>query len=240
VLELKNRLLIAAALLFGSTASSWAADAISQDVVVVDNAYNWSGVYIGAQAGYSWGSADVNYAGYPDGQYAWDLNPDGAIGGIYAGVNWQMASGLVVGAETEFNAHGNSDRAVYIDNYAPTAPGYYDMEAKLDWSGSTRLRLGYAMDRWMPYVTGGVAYGHYKTNLYDESEGEGNLLGWTAGAGVEYAVTNNLRVRLSYLYTDFGSDDFSTYYNTDGTEYDGPFKIDLDSHAVQVGISYNF
>lgn len=236
---MKIKLLIVSAALLASTAYSVAADAITQDVVVVDNAYNWSGVYIGAQAGYSWGNADVNYSGYPEGQYAWDLDPDGAIGGLYAGANWQLSNRFVIGAETEINLNGNSGDGVYIDDYVATAPGYYDMEAKIDWSGSTRARLGYAMDRWMPYVTAGVAYGQYKIDLYDESEGEGNLLGWTAGAGVEYAVTDSIRVRLSYLYTDFGSDEFSTY-ESDGDYYDGAFDVDLDSHAVQVGVSFNW
>ncbi len=220
--------------------SAYAADAVVEDVIVVDSAYNWSGVYVGAQVGYSWGSADVNYAGEPEGQYAWNIDPDGVVGGIYAGGNWQLANGLVIGAETELNLNDNSDTAVYISNYIPTDPGNYDMEARIDWSGSTRLRLGYAIDRWMPFITAGVAYGEYEVNLYDESNGDGNLVGWTAGGGVEYAMTDNIRLRLSYLYTDFGSDDFSTYYDSDGSEYDGPFTIDLDSHAVQVGVSYNW
>ena len=170
-----KKLLFASTLLCGLHGHALAADAVVDEVLVVAEGYNWSGVYIGAQVGYAWANADVDYAVEPDGQYAWDIDPDGVLGGIYAGANWQMSNGFVVGAETEININDGSDRAVFIDNYVPTFPGYYDMEARLDWSGSTRIRLGYAMDRWMGFVTGGIAYAGYEINLHDEANGEGNL-----------------------------------------------------------------
>ena len=52
---------LAAAVLLGSTALAAAADAIVDEVVVVDTAYNWSGVYVGGQVGYAFGSADYTY-----------------------------------------------------------------------------------------------------------------------------------------------------------------------------------
>ncbi len=61
--------LLAASLAFGVSFPAYAADAVVEEVVVVDAAYDWSGVYVGAQIGNSWADdARVNFAGYPDGQ----------------------------------------------------------------------------------------------------------------------------------------------------------------------------
>lgn len=235
-----KKLLLASAAVLLSTGYSLAADAVVDEVVVVESGYNWSGVYIGAQVGYAWADASVDYSEYPDGQYAWAPDPDGLLGGVYAGANWQLSNGVVFGAETEFNINDGSDNAIYINNYVPTYPGNYDMDVRLDWSGSTRLRLGYAMDRWMGFVTGGVAYAGYEADLYSVANGDGTLLGWTIGGGAEYALTDNWRVRLSYLYTDYDDDMFQVNYNDGSGYYDGPFDIDLDTHALQIGVSYNF
>jgi len=232
--------LFAAVLALGTAMPAFAADAVVDEDVVVDSAYNWSGLYVGAQLGYVWGDAAVDYSEYEDGRYAWDANPDGIAGGIYAGANWQLNNGIVVGAETELNLNDGSDTAIYISEYVPTYPGYYDMEIRQNWSGSTRLRLGYAVDRWLPYITGGVAYSDYESNLYGEANGDGTLLGYTLGAGVEYAVTDNWRVRLSYLFTDYDTDTFNTNYNDGSGYYDGPFDIDLDTQALQFGVSFNW
>ncbi len=220
-----------------ATGHCLAADPAVIDEVVVESGYDWSGIYVGAQAGYAWGNAFADYSDFPEGQYAWNIDPDGIVGGIYAGANWQMSNRLVIGAESELNWSDVSGTGTYIEDYALQYPGYFDMEARLNWSGSTRLRLGYAIDRWMPYVTGGIAYAGYEIGLHDEAEGEGNLYGYTLGGGVEYAVTNSFRARLSYLYTDYDDDGFSAYYT--GGNY-GPLDIDFDNHAMQVGISYNW
>ncbi|MCK1975216.1 outer membrane beta-barrel protein, partial [Bacillus safensis] len=72
-------------------------------------------------------------------------------------------------------------------------------------------RVGYAVDRFMPYLAGGVAFGNIKNsgsidNIGSFSESK-TLTGWTAGAGVDYAATDNLIVRLEYRYTDYGDKD---------------------------------
>src|SRR5687768_8058092 len=95
---------LAAAVLLGSTALAAAADAIVDEVVVVDTAYNWSGVYVGGQVGYAFGSADYTYdPNDPDqnSDYDYDHNPDGFIGGVYAGYNYQFTNGVVLGGEAD-------------------------------------------------------------------------------------------------------------------------------------------
>lgn len=227
-------------MLLGSSGFAYAADAVVEDVVVVDSAYNWSGVYVGAQVGYAWGDGKVSYS--PDDR--WDTDPDGVVGGVYVGYNYQFSNNLVLGIESELNANGGSGTAPYLYfGEVYDDPDYWRGELDLNWSGSTRVRLGYAMDRWLPFITGGVAYGdydfktHYEGSVY--SEGDGSLLGWTIGGGVEYAINDNWRVRGSYLFTDYGSDSFDTYRPESGG-FDEANEIDLKTHTVNFGISYNW
>ncbi len=233
-------LILASALVLGLGTAAYAADAVVEDVVVVDNAYNWSGVYVGAQVGYGWGDGHTVYVEGAD--YTWPTDPDGILGGVYAGYNYQFTNGLVLGVETEFNANGGSDSSESY--YAGVIyPDYWQGDLDLKWSGSTRARVGYAMDRWLPFVTAGVAYAgydfttHYEGSVWDE--GGGTLVGWTLGGGAEYALTDNWRVRASYLYTDYGSDTFAADYpggDPSGYSYD----TDLKTHTVALGVSFNW
>ena len=230
-------------MLLGLGSAAFAADAVVDEVVVVDTAYNWSGVYIGAQIGYAWGNSDINLTDQPE--WTWDIDPDGIVGGGYAGYNYQFTNGLVLGVETELNANGGSGSGPAYENgeIAIGDPSYWPADVDLKWSGSTRARVGYAMDRWLPFVTAGVAYAgydfrtHFEGSVYDE--GDGTLAGWTIGGGAEYAITDNWRVRASYLYTDYGSDRFDAYYpNTDDFAYTR--DIDLKTHTLAVGVSFNW
>ena len=54
------------------------------------------------------------------------------------------------------------------------------------------------------------------------------LSGWTIGAGVDYAFTNNVFGRLEYRYNDYGSADL---LGLDG---------DFDQHVVMIGVGYKF
>lgn len=63
--------------------------------------------------------------------------------------------------------------------------------------GSVRLRAGVSFDRFMAYATGGAAF-----EDFDD-------VGWVAGAGVEYAMTDQWVVGVEYLHYDFDSNDTS-------------------------------
>jgi outer membrane immunogenic protein len=103
-----------------------------------------------------------------------------------------------------------------------------------------RGRAGVAFDRFLPYVTGGVAFGGFRMTEFDDgdfdSAGRATLTGWTAGVGAEYALTNNWTVRGEYRYTDFGSKSFSTTY--DGGSYDWIARP--RTHDFRIGASYKF
>ncbi|HQR91671.1 MAG TPA: outer membrane beta-barrel protein, partial [Caulobacter sp.] len=104
----------------------------------------------------------------------------------------------------------------------------------IDYLGTIRARVGYAFDRVLPYITGGVAYG--KTDfgtIYGTSTSETNW-GWVIGAGVEYAFTNNITAKLEYLYIDL---DGSTYTIPSTL---GSIQADTNTSALKVGVNYKF
>jgi outer membrane immunogenic protein len=214
-----------AALLLATAGSAFAADLPSvapYQAVAPAGYYDWTGFYIGAQAGYVF--ADSNLGG--------DL--DGFAGGIHAGYNYQV-NNWVFGVEADAEISG-ADASGTVVLPAPAGLTAFDIENK--WLGSVRGRIGYAFDRVLVYGTGGVAFGGIDataTNGAIVSSDDNSHIGWTVGAGVEVAVTNNVTARVEYRYTDLGDKDYS---------FAAPVgNVNLDAgeiHAVRVGVSYKF
>jgi outer membrane immunogenic protein len=208
--------------------------------------FTWTGFYIGAQVGYAWGDDENNFPAnalvfngvtYEPFDSGFGGDNDSFLAGVHAGYNYQFGS-IVVGIEGDVEGLFGDDEDEF-DNIVYSAPGVPATFAfsgnTLDWQGSIRARVGFAFDRAMIYATGGFAFGGvsggFSSTLVDN--GDDTITGWTLGAGVEYAFTNNLTTRLEYRYTSFEGDD-SVF---DGVTFGGD---ELDFHAIRVGLSYKF
>jgi outer membrane immunogenic protein len=178
--------------------------------------FSWTGVYAGLNAGASLGNSTLGFNVAPIGNVA-DLytRSNGFSGGGQIGFNYQFAgSNIVIGAETDFQ--GSTLRGDYLSINVPPAGLSANVGSKVDWWGTARARVGYALGTFLPYVTGGFAYGHVDNYL---NVSAGGLLGggafgtsfgstrggWTVGGGLEYAMTHNLTLKVEYLYTDLGT-----------------------------------
>jgi outer membrane immunogenic protein len=208
--------------------------------------FTWTGFYIGAQVGYAWGDDEDNFPAnalvfngvtYEPFDSGFGGDNDSFLAGVHAGYNYQFGS-IVVGIEGDVEGLFGDDEDEF-DNIVYSAPGVPATFAfsgnTLDWQGSIRARVGFAFDRAMIYATGGFAFGGvsggFSSALIDN--GDDTITGWTLGAGVEYAFTNNLTTRLEYRYTSFEGDD--SVFN--GVSFGGD---ELDFHAIRVGLSYKF
>ncbi|QPC92054.1 outer membrane protein [Mesorhizobium sp. INR15] len=212
----------------------------------VSATYNWSGGYIGAQAGYGWGDARVGQTFAPgsfDG-YGWGYGSlSGGFGGLFAGYMKQFDSGLVLGIEGDYSFANLKDTTGYqalgVDD--PAFGGVLELDA----IGSVRLRAGYAMDRWLPFVTGGLAVARYKHTTVDLPSGaayadaEDTVTGYTLGAGAEYAVTDNWVVRGEYRFADFGRHASIRHSTFDGAALNAD-AIELKTRDIRLGIAYKF
>jgi outer membrane immunogenic protein len=191
--------------------------------------YNWTGFYVGGHVGYLWGRTHVEEEGVviEDGAAT-----NGVIGGALAGYNWQYNQ-FVFGLEGDFgwtNANGTG-LAVVIPTQLPNT---YDF----NWTSHVRGRFGYAADRWLFFVAGGLAIADFNfhegatTTTTTQITGA-TYVGWTIGAGIEYAITQNLLGRVEYLYDHFGHKD---YIGSDGD----PYRVSLTGNTVRGALAWKF
>ena len=212
--------------------------------------FTWTGLYLGGQVGYAWGTDPIDVVDTVFGDRAFfNDKPSGVIGGAHAGYqiqfpgwNWFSSSGVVIGLEGTADGTG-------LHGTRTSATGV-TMTTRPDVQGSIRARLGLAWDRVLIYGTGGAAFSGITDgySLRFPSFGTVPFLGveditktrtgWTVGGGVEYALTNNWSIRVEYRYSDFGrSPDFPFSPITFGNV---SFTHHLKENQVQAGFSYKF
>jgi outer membrane immunogenic protein len=167
-----------------------------QPVVVAPPVYTWTGLYVGGNVGYSWGDARTDSAGsgttfafpmlqggFPSSIGLAESNaarPNGAVGGVQVGYNFQVRPHWILGFEADVQGSGQRGShtsatpfSTQICNGAAAGPppmcvhtdplsgavvtGY---EAKIGWFGTIRGRAGVLIDDVLVYGTCGLAYGH--------------------------------------------------------------------------------
>lgn len=194
---------------------------LAADVAVEPAAYDWSGPYIGVQAGYGFGDSRHTAV-----QTTGDFAIDGVLGGLTAGWNHQVDD-LVFGIEGDISAsdiHG-------IEPDPCEDPG---CESEIDWLGTARLRAGFAMDSLLFFASGGLAVGGVSAQIDDGAggfSGDETQVGWTVGAGAEWGATDNLSFKIEYLFVDLGS----IKYSPDAIEADFD-----ENHIIRAGLNWHF
>lgn len=220
-----------AAALAISAGSAFAADLgiapVAEQLYTTQSAYDWTGFYIGVNGGYGWSEIKAPVAG------AIVRHPEGWTGGAQVGYNYAF-DGFVLGAEADLNISDIHKTEV--------TGGIAKADYSLEYYGTVRARAGYAIDRFLPYVTGGLAYGRFNSALHIDGVGQitdqdMDHVGWAIGAGAEYAVTDNLSLRAEYLYADFGEED---YPNVSGALVITQVPVGLTMHTARVGLNYKF
>ena len=142
--------------------------------------YNWNGGYGGFVGGYGSGSYTKN------GSTSFDDASGGSLG-VTAGYNYQMPNNYVVGIEGDISWSNMKGDGVISGN-----------KSELESLGTLRGRLGYAMDRVLPFVTAGYAGGNTKDTVTTSSLSYHNV--WTVGGGAEFAITGNWTAKVEGLY----------------------------------------
>jgi outer membrane immunogenic protein len=193
---------------------------------VAPAAYNWSGLYLGLNAGSGFGTDTTTASG--GASAAASANVPAFIGGAQLGVNYQ--TGMVVwGFEGDFDASTQNQSL---------ASGVLSGTSQIPWFGTLRGRVGLAFDRLLVYGTAGGAAGELKSSFTVPAGATSTTVTygtWTAGGGLEYGITENLSARLEYLYLDTGNVNTGTI---------GPpataITSRLQNNLVRVGLNYRF
>lgn len=153
-------------------------------------AYNWTGGYIGINGGGGWGRGDTAAPFSSGGGFR---TSGGVLGGT-AGYNWQMG-------QTVFGVEGDVD---WSNIRGSATCGVTTCETKDTWLATARGRVGYAFDRFLPYVTGGLAVGDIKNNVAGVASATSTKAGYAIGGGVEAALAGPWTAKVEYLYADLG------------------------------------
>jgi outer membrane immunogenic protein len=227
--------------------------------------YNWTGFYIGGNAGYSWGrsNTDVSYFNTATGapiappagsivNNSFDMN--GAIAGGQAGYNWQT-SNWVLGLEADIQWSGERGGSAF--RCAATATGgvclpgltflpagatgtNFALDRSLEWFGTVRGRAGLAVTpQVLLYATGGLAYGSIKTS--------GTLSGFTPGGIAVASLGSNSDTRVGWtagagvegMITRNWSAKLEYLYMDLGRSNAGPFTL-APASVIAANVSSNF
>ncbi|MGC4077563.1 MAG: outer membrane beta-barrel protein [Rubrivivax sp.] len=195
----------------GSTGLVAAEDAINNGLGV-----DWNGAYAGLFTSGSWTSVSPAGDGFESGEtHGWG-------GGAYAGYNTDL-NGIVFGVESDIGKASGEATGVEGED------GIYS--ATIDWTAHLRGRVGVSVQQALFYLAGGAAIAGATLDTTAGSS-QATYLGWTVGAGVDFAVTQNAVLRLEYLHDNFGTATF----DDDGTDQD----VDLVSDTVRAGFSFKF
>jgi outer membrane immunogenic protein len=180
--------------------------------------FTWSGIYIGGNGGYSFGTTTPSLGGLSGSGFS----TNGIVAGGTIGGNYQTGA-FVFGVEGDFdwdNIKGNPSVCV-------------GCQVSSTWLATARGRVGVAWDRLLFYGTGGVAFQNVKfavtaPPLTAPLATTVNAIGWTAGGGVEYALSPNWSVKAEYLYVNFNNQTI------------GPGTFTLIENVVRGGVNYRF
>ncbi|MDO8579278.1 MAG: outer membrane beta-barrel protein [bacterium] len=215
---------------------------------------NWSGVYVGLSAGYSQGKekGTVNLGGD---QMSGQIKIMGNLFGAQLGYNYEFRNKFVLGLEGDMGK-GNVARSETTDSTGTRPVEELDVPnitskttTQLNWLNTNRLRLGYSLGRFLPYVTGGGAYGSVKTTADMNGGGVGvtinskikqSATGYALGAGLEYAVSRKYRIKVEYLYTELRMTRASVASSYDGVSSQISIGEDLMSDMVRISVARHF
>ncbi|WP_208431384.1 outer membrane protein [Bartonella doshiae] len=242
--------------------------------VVVVSPFSWSGFYLGGQIGGFLSEVALSYSEDKNGGTWEPVDKEhlpklsGFVGGIYAGFNFDIDSGFVIGADTDVVLSNKKDtkdidwlkqnvsRSLEDEEdipilrnmknnralYSSVKAMQHTLEQK--WAGATRVRVGFSIERLLPYIAGGVAYTQVK-NAFVDAEGatrremnisdllhdeEKMMIGFTLGGGIDFSMTDNVILRAEYRYSDFGKKKFANER----------IEIGYKTNDFRVGVAYKF
>jgi outer membrane immunogenic protein len=200
-------------------------------VVYAPQVYDWTGFYIGGHLGGGFANSSWSdpFTGGSD-----TFHSAGFLGGGQVGVNAQF-NALVVGLEGDFSWTGLGLKGSGVNSLGDS------INTKVDWTSTVTGRVGAAFDRLLVYAKGGLALADDKSSLTDLAGNNSSTTfmrtGWTAGAGIEYALDRNWSARIEYDYLGFGSHTLDFTTPVLGTVSS---NASLNVQEVKAGLNFRF
>jgi len=194
--------------------------------------FSWTGFYIGLNAGGAFGSSSwTPFVGTIS-----NFDVSGPMAGGQIGGNYQIGQ-FVVGVEADADWQ-NYRGATQAGICGPTTL-VGGCAIASNWIATIRGRAGFAADRALFYITGGGAFTNIKPSTGALPYGGGSEAGWTAGGGIEYAITDNVTAKVEYLYASFQNASCGTS-SCDTTVPIAPATATFNENIVRAGVNYKF
>jgi len=189
--------------------------------------FSWTGVYLGPDAGYGFGTS--SWTAPPPSGSTGNFSTSGGLFGFTVGGNYQFHH-FVLGIEAD------ADWTSLSGSVRCTNPGGLPLGCQTNGEtlATVRGRAGFAWDRILFYGTGGAAFGNVQAGSSATAAFDSGLeAGWTAGAGIEAAIAPNWSVKVEYLYVDLGS--LSCNVNCAAST-----SVSFTENVIRAGVNYQF
>jgi outer membrane immunogenic protein len=220
---------------------------------------NWTGCHVGGMVGDEWGTTNgwrttsattLGLTGgpttFPNTPLSPSYNMTGFTGGAYAGCDYQFGA-WVVGVEGDWSSMNKAGQAFDLPPFTTS----FVQQSTEHWVATARARLGYAVDKWLLYVTGGAAWARIDTAewnilqpLQSAINDSNRVTGWTVGGGIEYDLRYGWSVRTEYLYVQLPS--FTTFTPGSGTglttntSFTNVSVGRMTNNILRLGLTYKF
>ena len=205
--------------------------------VYTPHAYDWSGLYFGANVGGIAIDSNIGVPGHPTSS----ASPQGTTLTFGGQIGYRhQFDRIVVGLQGDA---GWQDNSVSTAELYGASGQYWDLRS--NWHGSIQGSLGLAFDRAMIYGMGGIAFtnidgcGNLTSGAMDACDPQvlysGGRTGWTIGGGLAYALTDSLSTNVEYHYADYGSVSYDTPHTSSHQT-----TVDYHPHTFTLGLQYKF
>jgi outer membrane immunogenic protein len=185
--------------------------------------YDWTGVYGGVHAGFIQANVNIDSR-----DLSYDRDFNGFTGGVLGGVNFQ-AGNIVFGLDMDFGG-------VAAEDGEGTTKGVR-FEHGMDWVAHVRGRIGIAMDRLLIYGAGGLAVADFDVQGNNGLDDGGHATGWSAGGGLEYAITDNVLIRAEFLHDEYTNERIAV---CDAAMVCNNFDLGFTDNIFRIGVSWKF
>lgn len=207
---------------------------------------SWAGVYIGGFAGGHrstdrWVSDETDPPAHFLTGRPLDLKAGGFSGGFISGANMQHGN-FVWGLETDIGLLTGKKELGQLRTLFPGVAEIDSIETKLRYDAHARLRFGWSMGGWLPFIATGVAYANTKTTLTNTQNGTrpdtqsvtSHRIGYTVGGGIDWMFAPNWIARVEYLHDRYLTEAFALPVITD-SQY-----LELATNTVRGALIYKF
>jgi iron complex outermembrane recepter protein len=196
--------------------------------------WNWTGLYLGLNGGYSFGGSD--WTDGVTGGSTGNFNTSGFVFGGTLGGNYQVGP-WVFGVEADDDWSDVSG----FGTFTATSLCAGGCLTKNNWLATVRGRVGYAFDRFLVYGTGGAAFGDVRAGFSNDPVTDASGTGWAAGAGIEVAVASNWTAKAEYLFVDLPNGSCTAncaIQNPSGPPLVPNVAVKFNESIVRLGINY--